>query len=111
MKTPQAGKLKNTISASTLRKRGRFGNQVFQYAFLKIYSQRHQLRLETPDWIGKFLFGCNDPSLSCQFPPVFERMPQDAIARHCSDRVRCLSPDTLRQQNLTLSETGDWIFG
>lgn len=55
----------------TLGKNGRFGNQIFQYAFLKIYAQQHNLNIETPSWIGQYLFGHQDPPISqklTQFP-------------------------------------------
>jgi tetratricopeptide (TPR) repeat protein len=57
------------ITMSTLGKNGRFGNQIFQYAFLKIYSKEHNLMVETSEWIGQYLFGHNDPPIS-QFLPV-----------------------------------------
>jgi hypothetical protein len=49
---------------STLGKNGRFGNQLFQYAFLKTYALRFQCMVQTPVWIGQHLFGLRDyPSL------------------------------------------------
>jgi hypothetical protein len=51
---------------------GRFGNQLFQYAFLKIYARRHGLQVQTPAWIGQPLFGCNDPPLSRELPTICE---------------------------------------
>lgn len=52
------------ISMSNLGKYGRFGNQLFQYAALKIYAWLNGLRVEVPaGWIGRKLFmGCNDIS-------------------------------------------------
>lgn len=54
------------VSMSTLGNYGRFGNQLFQYAALKIYSRINGLRAEVPsDWIGRKLFlGCNDVPIS-----------------------------------------------
>jgi FkbM family methyltransferase len=60
------------ISMSSLGKNGRFANQLFQYAFLKIYGKQHHLRVETPPWIGELLFGHQDPPLSRKFPEVRE---------------------------------------
>ena len=45
------------VTMYCLGKLGRFGNQLFQYAYLKIYAQIHDLRVETPEWIGQYLFG------------------------------------------------------
>ncbi|QSA95909.1 alpha-1,2-fucosyltransferase [Methylococcus sp. EFPC2] len=52
---------KKLISMSTLGRNGRFGNQVFQYAFLRIYAEKYGLNLQTPDWIGQVLFGHSEP--------------------------------------------------
>jgi FkbM family methyltransferase len=58
---------KPVISMSSLGKNGRFANQVFQYAFLKVYAQEHDLRVETPQWIGQFLFGHQDSSITRKY--------------------------------------------
>jgi len=54
---------KPVITMSTLGKNGRFANQVFQYAFLKIYAKQHNLEVRTPPWIGQGLFGHKDPPI------------------------------------------------
>lgn len=47
----------NTISMSALGKRGRWGNQCFQFAFLRGYAAAKNLNLCLPeDWIGRQLF-------------------------------------------------------
>jgi len=66
---------KAVISMSRLGKKGKFGNQIFQYSFLKLYAKEHDLRLEIPSWIGKYLFGHDDPPISQNFP-VIEEQPQ-----------------------------------
>lgn len=66
---------KPLITMSTLGMNGHFGNQIFQYAFLKIYAKQHNLRVETPEWIGHYLFGHNDPVISKELPIVEERHP------------------------------------
>lgn len=60
------------IATSSLGAIGRFGNQVFQYAFAALYADRHGLALETPDWIGRRLFGRRDLPLSRPRPVVLE---------------------------------------
>ncbi|MBD2124671.1 alpha-1,2-fucosyltransferase [Trichocoleus sp. FACHB-262] len=72
---------KPVITMSTLGQHGRFGNQLFQYAFLKIYAQKYNLQVETPDWIGRYLFGCDDPLLARQLPMLLEP-PQGIAAEH-----------------------------
>lgn len=49
------------VSMTSLGLNGRFGNQLLQYGFLKLYAQRHGLCAQTPDWVGRDLFGCDDP--------------------------------------------------
>jgi len=58
------------ITMSTLGRNGQFGNQLFQYAFLKIYAKRYRLQVETPAWIGQYLFGHSDPPISRPLPEV-----------------------------------------
>ena len=57
-----------TITMTTLGKNGRFGNQIFQYAFLKIYALKYHLSVQTPNWIGQELFGHNDSFISSDWP-------------------------------------------
>jgi len=63
---------KPAVTMSTLGRNGRFANQIFQYAFLKIYAKEHNLKVETPAWIGQYLFGCNDSPISQELPVVTE---------------------------------------
>ena len=39
---------------------GRWGNQIFQYAFLKTYARRHDLEVQIPAWAGEDLYGFHD---------------------------------------------------
>ncbi|WP_254173819.1 FkbM family methyltransferase [Planktothrix pseudagardhii] len=50
----------------------RFGNQIFDYAFLKIYAQTHDLHLEIPRWVGHYLFGHQESQISRQLPDAVE---------------------------------------
>jgi len=72
------------ITMSTLGHNGRFGNQLFQYAFLKAYARKHQLAVETPGWIGQYLFGLYDRQISRKLPMVKQASPNladDLIAK------------------------------
>lgn len=62
----------SVISMSCLGNLGRFANQIFQYAFLRIYAREHQLLAQTPPWIGQTLFGCTDPPITRELPLVIE---------------------------------------
>lgn len=65
--------LKNGVLAfSTLGKNGRFANNVFQYAFLRMYAQKHGMSIETSEWIGQKIFGLNDPPVSRRLPTVYD---------------------------------------
>ena len=63
---------KQVVTMSTLGKNGGFGNQIFQYAFLKIYAQENRLSVETPKWLGQELFGHKDREINQDLPVVFE---------------------------------------
>ncbi|HMI97739.1 MAG TPA: FkbM family methyltransferase [Micropepsaceae bacterium] len=52
---------------------GRFGNQLLQYAFVRLYAMEHGLSAEFPDWIGRDLFDLDDPFPSVQLPCVDEK--------------------------------------
>lgn len=61
--------MNGTISISCLGSLGRFGNQLFQYAFARGYAESIGARLETPAWIGQVLFqGINDPPCASALP-------------------------------------------
>ncbi len=60
------------VAMSTLGANGRFGNQIFQYAFLRLYAQQHQLSYEVNPWVGQYLFGLDDPPLHQRYPMIFD---------------------------------------
>jgi FkbM family methyltransferase len=51
----------------------RFGNQIFDYAFLRIYAKEHGMRLELPAWCGQYLFGHKERPISHPLPQVVEQ--------------------------------------
>jgi hypothetical protein len=51
---------------------GRFGNQLLQYGFLRLYAKRYGLVAECPDWIGRDLYDLSDPLPSCDLPTLGE---------------------------------------
>ncbi|GAB1539313.1 hypothetical protein NUACC21_19790 [Scytonema sp. NUACC21] len=53
---------------------GRFGNQLFQYAFLRICAEKSGARVECPPWIGQTLFGHKDAPISKCLPPAIEHL-------------------------------------
>lgn len=67
------------IQFTQLGKFGRFGNQLFQYAFAKAYALSVGATLQTPPWIGQVLFeGINDPPCSANLPTLgLDQMPRN----------------------------------
>src|SRR5689334_21725322 len=60
------------LTMSRLGQLGRFGNQLFQYAFLRICAEKTGSRVECPTWIGETLFGHQDAPISQRLPPAIE---------------------------------------
>jgi Glycosyl transferase family 11 len=61
------------LTMSSLGQLGRFGNQLFQYAFLRICAQKSGALVECPAWIGQTLFGHHDRLISHRLAPAIER--------------------------------------
>jgi Glycosyl transferase family 11 len=62
----------SVLTMSSLGQLGRFGNQLFQYAFLRICANKTGASVECPPWIGQTLFGHNDPPISHRLKPAIE---------------------------------------
>jgi hypothetical protein len=60
------------ISMSALGRYGQFGNQLLQYAFLRLYAGEHGLTAQAPDWIGRDLFDRDDPLPQAPLPMLDE---------------------------------------
>jgi len=60
------------LTMSSLGQLGRFGNQLFQYAFLRICANKTGALVECPPWIGQTLFGHHDAPISCRLKPAIE---------------------------------------
>ncbi|MES2472877.1 MAG: alpha-1,2-fucosyltransferase [Pseudomonadota bacterium] len=70
--TPKPAQAGAAVSMRTLGANGRFGNQLLQYAFLKLYARQHNLAAQSHDWIGRDLFGCDEPFPAANFPSLDE---------------------------------------
>jgi hypothetical protein len=66
------------LTMSSIGKFGRFGNQLFQYAFLRICAERMGARIECPPWVGQALFGHQDAMISQRLPPAIECRGEEA---------------------------------
>ncbi len=60
------------VQMRSLGQNGRFGNQLLQYGFVRLYAQQHNLVAEFPDWIGRDIFDFDDAFPSAKFPTVNE---------------------------------------
>ncbi len=69
LQSPQSG-YPGIVTMSSLGMNGRFANQIFQYAFLKVYAKKHGLEVRTPPWVGQYLFGCADGLPDREYPSV-----------------------------------------
>jgi FkbM family methyltransferase len=49
------------VLMTNLGANGRFGNQLLQYGIARTYAQKTRSQLRVPDWIGRDLFGLDDP--------------------------------------------------
>lgn len=66
---PSSARVQMTLLGSY----GRFGNQLLQYAFVRLHAEVHDLVAEFPDWIGRDLFALDDPYPSASLPGVDEK--------------------------------------
>ena len=61
------------VQISCLGNFGRFGNQLFQYAFAKSYAEKYNCTLEVPqNWKGRQIFNIDDP-------PIGEPLPKTKL--------------------------------
>jgi len=58
----------NIIQFTQLGKFGRFGNQMFQYAFARAYAEKYGCILEIPTWVGE---------------KIFKNVSHSPISKHC----------------------------
>jgi hypothetical protein len=61
------------ITMSGLGRLGQWGNQIFQYAFIRTYAKRHGIPYQCAPWAGQEFFGHEDPPVSVVLPDRNER--------------------------------------
>lgn len=49
---------------------GRFGNQLFQYAFARAYAEKYGFELHTDPWVGEEIFQIEHPRIEDELPKV-----------------------------------------
>ena len=70
---PRAAVAGPRIMCSSLGANGRFANQLLQYAVARLYAEDHGLTAEFPEWIGRELYGFDDPLLGPLLPTLSEK--------------------------------------
>jgi len=60
------------VQMTSLGNNGGFGNQLFQYAYLRILSEEKGLVVQTAPWIGQEVFEIKDPVPITERPTLFE---------------------------------------
>ncbi len=76
-----AGRLaRGRITMATLAQNGRFANQMFRYAFGKLYGLRHGVAVQIPPWEGQALYALDDDASPA--PPT---LPTLAFAGFADD--------------------------
>jgi len=83
---PSSGRKYGRLTMSSLGSNGRFGNQLLQYTVLRALGAVHGLMVETPEWIGRWLFDLADPPTTADLPELREE--DDNIARLLLQRTR-----------------------
>ncbi|PWC80991.1 hypothetical protein TSH100_28480 [Azospirillum sp. TSH100] len=68
------------VMVGRLGQDGRFGNQLLQYGTLRACADRLGLELEVPDWIGRALYGLDDPLPQMPLPVLLEEEFDHAAA-------------------------------
>jgi hypothetical protein len=61
------------ITMRELGRYGRWGNQLFQNAFLRCYAARFGIEYQAPEWAGQKIFGLADPPITVTLPRKRER--------------------------------------
>src|ERR1700681_1079230 len=60
----------HVLTQSGLGTNGRFGNQVLQYGVQRIVARQAGMSVQTPAWIGQYLFGHEDPPVTLRGLPL-----------------------------------------
>ena len=61
------------ITMRQLGRVGRFGNSLFQYAFLKTYAKKWGLSVQTAPWVGQTIYEIDDPPVTVSLLARHER--------------------------------------
>ena len=71
-----------TLTMKALGSMGRFANQIYQYAFLRLYAKQWKCQLQLPPWVGCELFGCDEPPITVNLARGMEEWNPDHLGEH-----------------------------
>lgn len=69
-----------SVTSSTLASHGRFAHNVLEYVLVRLYAEKHGYVLETPEWVGGYVFEIDDPLPSRPYRPFY--YPRRPLNRH-----------------------------
>lgn len=72
-----------SVTSSTLASHGRFAHNVLEYVLVRLYAEKYGYVLETPEWVGGYVFEIDDPLPSRQYPPFY--YPRRPLNRHLEE--------------------------
>lgn len=78
------------LTMSCLGELGRFGNQLFQYMFLKCCALVNRASVQVPPWIGELLFDLSDDRISVSLPIATESSNMKANSIFTDNLMRYL---------------------
>lgn len=77
------------ITMSLLGRYGRLGNQLFQYAFLRIAARKCGAILQTAPWVGEYLFGLPPSPVTVNLPALQEAYSSGSCPVPLSEEAVC----------------------
>lgn len=65
--------MKPKITMRSLNNQGRWGNQAFEYALIRVLAKKFNADYEVSPWVGESVFGRVDPHITSTLPNCYER--------------------------------------
>lgn len=79
-----------SVTSSTLASHGRFAHNVLEYVLVRLYAEKHGYVLETPEWVGGYVFEIDDPLPSRPYRPFY--YPRQPLNRSLDGSPAAPSP-------------------
>lgn len=75
-----------SVTSSTLASHGRFAHNVLEYVLVRLYAEACGYALETPEWVGGYIFEIDDPLPTRPYRPFY--YPRKTLNRHVEGTAR-----------------------